>query len=265
MHLELSKSNLARFEAAKRQAEAVSKAYEANTVSLDQLLEAQRRVVEAYLLYVRATAELEPKALERQLVIAKAGLDARSDALNDARKVWKKANVAYAGGGEAKDEARAREQYFQFKTQLQKQLDEYKRAEAKFKLRSTDPKWRGEAKAETHQKSFDIEVRHKLASEVANKLAQAKLKAAADDMKHRMADAEKVQVRAKLEIEKAMREADEARWKLEGLEKHARLREQEAETAAKVAEAAARQLEAIKAAEDAAKESTTSEPPQSRR
>ena len=75
-------------------------------------------------------------------------------------------------------------------------------------------------------------------------------------MKQRMADSEKIQQRAKLEIEKAHREAQETRWKLDGLEKHARLREQEAQTAVRTAEAAAKQLEAIKAAEDAAKEST---------
>jgi beta-lactamase regulating signal transducer with metallopeptidase domain len=258
MHLELSKTNLARFEAAKRQAEAVNKAFEADTVSLDQVLEAQRRVVEAYLSYVRETAALEPKALERNLVVAKAGLEATNRALKDAHETWRKVHEgATPGSAEEKSEAQAREQYFQLKQQAQTLLKEYKQAESAFRHRSKAYPQKDEA----NNDSSDIKARHKLAAEKIDKLAQAKLEAVADDMKRRMADAEKVQVRAKLEIEKARHEADEARWKLEGLEKHARLREQEAEAAAKVGEAAAKNLEALKAAEDSAKESTKSEAP----
>lgn len=261
MHLELSKTNLARFEAAKRQAEAVKKAYEAETVDLDQLLKAQRRVVEAYLLYVRATAELEPKAPERLLIITRAGLAATNRALNDARDTWKKIHVAYVDGGDSRKEAQAREHYYQLKQQTQTLLKEYRLAEAEFKHRAPGWDWGGVANAEGTKDLADTKARHKRAGEAVDTLAQDKLKMAADAMMLRTAEAEKIQARARLEIERAHREAAEARWKLEGLERHVRLREQEAQTAVKTAEAAGKQLEALKAAQDAAKESTKSEAP----
>jgi bla regulator protein BlaR1 len=266
MHLELSKTNYNRYEAARRQAAAVRKAYEADTVRLDQLLEAQRRVVEAYSSFVNSAAALEPKALERQLIIAKARFAASNRALNEARETWKNVHQgATPGSGEEKGEAQAREQYYEMKQQAQILLKEYKLAEAAMKNRAPNWNWGGEAKARTEKSG--IEARYKYAAEKTAKQATAKLKAAADEMKNRMADAEKVQLRAKLEIEKARREAEEARWKLEGLEKHAKLREQEAATAAKTAEAAAKNLELLKAgkaAEDAAKEAPKTEEPKSR-
>ncbi len=265
MHLELSKTNYNRYEAARRQAEAVKKAYEADTVSLDQVLEAQRRVIEAYLSYVRETAALEPQALKRQLVVTKAGFAAINRALNDARAIWSKTHKAYVttpDSVEAKGEAQAREQYYQMKQQAQTLLKEYRLAEAALKRRAPGWDWGGEAKATPRKEKSDMEAQHKHASEDGDKLAQDKLTMATDNVKLRMAEAERVQARARLEIERAHREAAEARWKLDGLEKHVRLREQEAQTAVKAAEAAAKQLEAIKAAEDAAKESTKPVGPQ---
>ena len=57
LNLELSKTNNARYEAARRQLRAVQEAFFAETVEADQVLEAQRRFLDAYLTYVRVTAE----------------------------------------------------------------------------------------------------------------------------------------------------------------------------------------------------------------
>ena len=129
LNLELSKTNNSRYEAARRQLRAVQEAFVADTVDADQVLEAQRRFLDAYLTYVRVTAELAPDPAVRKLIITKASLAAISHELNHAREIWGRVHqAATPGSKEAANEAQVREQYYQLKSQATKLLDEYHRA-----------------------------------------------------------------------------------------------------------------------------------------
>ena len=133
LNLQLSETNLNRTVAAARQAEAVRKAYAADTVTLDQLLETQRRLVESQVSYARTVSELCADPVQRQYLFEQARLVALNRALNDARRVWKDIHQAYlsAGSGdEAQQEAQAREQYFLFKTDLRRVLPQFEQAKA---------------------------------------------------------------------------------------------------------------------------------------
>lgn len=119
----------ARLEAATRQLQAVTAAYEADTVTLDQLLEAQRRFAQTQIDNVTAVGDLCADRTERDLLTSEACLDVSNEALEQARVLWKKIYKRMAGDGnspsEARDEAQAREQYFHFKTQTQVHLRSY--------------------------------------------------------------------------------------------------------------------------------------------
>jgi len=67
-----------------------------------------------------------------ELAFAWRNLETSNTALNSARQTWKKIHLLYVvgtKGGEAKEEAQAREQYYQFKSQTQTLLNELFRAE----------------------------------------------------------------------------------------------------------------------------------------
>lgn len=67
-----------------------------------------------------------------ELAFAWRNLETSQTALNSARQTWKKIHLLYifgTKGGEAKEEAQAREQYYQFKSQTQTLLNELFRAE----------------------------------------------------------------------------------------------------------------------------------------
>jgi outer membrane protein TolC len=67
-----------------------------------------------------------------ELSFAWRNLETANTALNSARQTWQKIHVLYlqgARGGEAKEEAQSREQFFQFKSQAQTLLNELFRAE----------------------------------------------------------------------------------------------------------------------------------------
>lgn len=67
-----------------------------------------------------------------ELAFAWRNLETSNTALNSARQTWKKIHLLYivgTRGGEAKEEAQAREQYYQFKSQTQTLLNELFRAE----------------------------------------------------------------------------------------------------------------------------------------
>jgi beta-lactamase regulating signal transducer with metallopeptidase domain len=143
-NIKLVETNYARRVAAERQLEAVKAAYEAETVTLDQVLEAQRRWTETRISYARTVSDLATvPAAQREYVFALACLKASNDALNDAKQIWKKVHAAYVAGsegGEAKEEAQAREQYLQFKAQFQKLLSGYLKAKAAYEGRkAADP------------------------------------------------------------------------------------------------------------------------------
>ncbi len=71
-----------------------------------------------------------------ELAFAWRNLETSNTALNSARQTWKKIHLLYlvgAKGGEANQEAQAREQYFQFKSQTQTLLNELFRAEGRLR------------------------------------------------------------------------------------------------------------------------------------
>lgn len=125
-HVEFAETNHSLRQAAFRQAEAVKKAYEADSVTMDQLLDAQSRLAKAEAKYVRTVCELCPDARRRRYVQAAANLIIGNKALNEARRTWQEVNVRYAHGSEEnKDEAQAREQFYRYKSQAQELLDEF--------------------------------------------------------------------------------------------------------------------------------------------
>jgi hypothetical protein len=125
-NLDLSATNYNRWLAAKNQLAAVTAAYENETVTMDQLLEAQRRTVESYVSYAHSVGNLVGDPRRRDLFVAKAELSAVNAGLGQAREVWKKAHaLAKSGEKESREEAEAREQYFHFKTEAQKPLMRY--------------------------------------------------------------------------------------------------------------------------------------------
>ncbi len=71
-----------------------------------------------------------------ELAFAWRNLETSNTALNSARQTWKKIHLLFlvgAKGGEANQEAQAREQYFQFKSQTQTLLNELFRAEGRLR------------------------------------------------------------------------------------------------------------------------------------
>jgi outer membrane protein TolC len=71
-----------------------------------------------------------------ELAFAWRNLETSSTALNSAQQTWKKINLLYTvgtKGGEAKEEAQAREQYYQFKSTSQTYLNELFRAEGRLR------------------------------------------------------------------------------------------------------------------------------------
>jgi beta-lactamase regulating signal transducer with metallopeptidase domain len=109
--------------AAKKQCEAVKKAYDAGTVSLDLVLESQRTKVDADLCYVNSIFDLatqSPDQKQWHLTLEKVRVyrEARDSAL----QIWKEVHakkIAGAKGGEPDRDAQAREQYFLYRTALQ--------------------------------------------------------------------------------------------------------------------------------------------------
>lgn len=110
-----------RREVAQRQLAAIEVAYEADMVSLDQLLEVQRDFVEAALNYAARACSLCQDEKRRELLFSQTSVLVLSDAMNRARRTWKTAYIRHRTNsqtGEAAAEAQAREQFYQFKAQL---------------------------------------------------------------------------------------------------------------------------------------------------
>ncbi len=126
--MEMLKSKDKRRSAAAKQVKAMEAAFEAGTVTIDQLLEAQRRLAEADMSYVRTACELYQDETCRELRILEAKLAVTSEALNRARKTWQKVYALYrtgSRGGEASIEAQRREQFYQFKKQYDSLLSQH--------------------------------------------------------------------------------------------------------------------------------------------
>jgi hypothetical protein len=127
LRVELSKTQLNRRDATRLQFEAVKKAYAADTITIDQLLESQRRFAEAQMSYARTVSDMATDPLERKRVLALASLATKKRAVNEAWEIWKQAYKAHETSGEkaAAAEAQAREQYFQFESQRRSALEEF--------------------------------------------------------------------------------------------------------------------------------------------
>jgi hypothetical protein len=130
INLELTKTNHNRKLAAERQVEAVKNAFEAGTVTLDQLLEAQRRLVEAEMALARTKCDLCTVGDRREYLLRATALYISNSAVNEARQTWRKVHAS-AGSGESPEEAQAREQFYQFKSQSQTLLKELQESEAR--------------------------------------------------------------------------------------------------------------------------------------
>jgi beta-lactamase regulating signal transducer with metallopeptidase domain len=128
LNVELTKTNAKRLLAALRQLQAVQMAFDRGTVTIDQLLEVQRRLAEAEMSYLRASCDLCSEADQRHYMFAVMAVDYSRQALSRARRTWKQARYELDP-----DESRAREQYYQFKSQMQTRLNEYLREEARRK------------------------------------------------------------------------------------------------------------------------------------
>ncbi len=128
MSVSIVETNMKRREAAQRQVEAMEAAYEAGSVTLDQLLESQRRLAAAEMTYARKVCELSTDQDKRRLLLAQAAVLVSKDATENARRTWQKVYTLYrtgGPGGEPQQEAQAREQFYQFKSQLQRVRDQY--------------------------------------------------------------------------------------------------------------------------------------------
>ncbi len=132
LKLALAETNYNRTLAAGRQAAAVRQAYEAETVTLDQLLESQRRLLESKLSYARTASDLCVDPIEREYLFEVARLTALNDARNEIRGIWKEVRIApqVERADNDQQESQAREQYFQVKTECQKATPEFVRARA---------------------------------------------------------------------------------------------------------------------------------------
>lgn len=123
----LAQTNAKRRDAAARQLEAIESAYEASTVTIDQLLEAQRRHAEARLSYYDSV--LAPDSNANRLLLYQAHLVVIGESLNTARRTWQKVYAKHrmnTSGGEA--EAEAREQFYQFKSEYERARQVYQQA-----------------------------------------------------------------------------------------------------------------------------------------
>ncbi len=118
----LAETNAKRRDAAARQLEAMESAYEAGTVTIDQLLEAQRRHSEAQMVYYQTILQTDSDSADHRRLLHEANVVVAKDATISARRTWQKAYAKYrqgVQGGEASVEAQAREQFYQFKQQFE--------------------------------------------------------------------------------------------------------------------------------------------------
>ena len=83
-----AQTNFNRRQAAWQQVEAIQAAYEAKTVTLDQLLESERRLADAKMKYAREVCEICPDLGRRKLLLAEASLIVGIESVQQARQTW---------------------------------------------------------------------------------------------------------------------------------------------------------------------------------
>ncbi len=114
---------------AKLELQKLYKEFDAGTVTIDALLEAQRRLADAEVSFARHATALCKDEKQRKRLRLEANLLITQEALNNARRIWQKVYKLYrtgSSGGEANVEAQAREQFYQFKSQLEAVREEYR-------------------------------------------------------------------------------------------------------------------------------------------
>jgi len=118
----LANTNTKRRDAAARQFKAMEAAYKAGTVTIDQLLEAQRRHSEAQVTYYQTILQADSESAEHRRLLHEANIVVATEAMTSARSTWQAVYAKYrqgSPGGEASVEAQAREQFYQFKQQFE--------------------------------------------------------------------------------------------------------------------------------------------------
>jgi beta-lactamase regulating signal transducer with metallopeptidase domain len=136
LNIELSETDLIRCEAMERQLAAIETAFDAGTVTVDQLLEAQRRMVDARVSYAKTVCKLAAGSVKGEYIFSLASLTAFNEALKSARRVWKK---THGEAVESSEESQARAQYFQVKAQVQERLQDYLKAKSAWEAEKDRP------------------------------------------------------------------------------------------------------------------------------
>jgi beta-lactamase regulating signal transducer with metallopeptidase domain len=129
--IDLCQLNLNRKIAAEKQVAAVEAAFNADRVTLDLLLDAQRRAVDADVAYSNALLDLSRAEQEQRHALTK--IRSLQQARQRALDVWRKVHVVWKQDQhdekKKKQEADAREQYFYFRKMVQDALNAYYLAE----------------------------------------------------------------------------------------------------------------------------------------
>ena len=126
--VQLRETNFNRLIAARANVEAVDQAYKRDKVTIDKLLDAQRRAAVAEMDFAQTAIDLASSSFEeRNRLLATLRLEIYVSAMNKAMQTWRDVKALHdAGqrGGEAEKEAQAREQYFLFRTTAEEALKE---------------------------------------------------------------------------------------------------------------------------------------------
>jgi hypothetical protein len=121
--LELTETNLNRFEAARRQVDAVIEAYRSDSTTADQVLEAIRRRAEAHASYARTVSDLSRVPARRDYLLTLGSWIAMEHAASDTKTLW----------AEAADRGRPRKELDQFNEQYNQLRESAQKALMKLK------------------------------------------------------------------------------------------------------------------------------------
>ncbi|MGD9720824.1 MAG: M56 family metallopeptidase [Pirellulales bacterium] len=126
MGIDCVQTNSQRVAATDRQLEAVLKALAADTVTVDEALEAIRRRADAEATYAKTVAALAGDGPKQHFLAAASGYVAARRAADATKKVWQEVESR----GKVSEEAQCREQYQQLRDQLKSTLQDVEKAKA---------------------------------------------------------------------------------------------------------------------------------------
>jgi polysaccharide export outer membrane protein len=132
--IQIVEANHERAIAAKYEVETVRKAYGEKRVTLDLLLDAQRRATDAETAYTKSlvwfrSSESQLQRAENERILAMFELDQAKKGRDEALELWKLVRE----DGNAEREARAREQYFLYRSRVDVALRDFQNATARLK------------------------------------------------------------------------------------------------------------------------------------